>query len=141
MRSGVVPVRRPGRRVELRAGVLRVVGDPRRSRCGAAGRVRAAGMVVVLTGAAPVRYSMGMSETTIETAIRSVYPKISATKLAELVAALGPFLVQPVREVAVEGATGAVDRVEAYGLELETDALGRAVTVYFPLSAEVTKWV
>lgn len=45
-----------------------------------------------------------------------------------------------VTEVEAVGARVQVERVEAYGLRIGLDALGRAVRVEFPDGAEVTEW-
>jgi hypothetical protein len=50
------------------------------------------------------------------------------------------FAPQPVGNVEVVGARVAVERIEAYGLLIQLDALGRAVRVAFPDGAEVTEW-
>jgi hypothetical protein len=55
-------------------------------------------------------------------------------------AILENFATQPVAEVEITGARVAVERVEAFGLRIGLDVLGRAVYVHFPLGAEVTEW-
>lgn len=50
------------------------------------------------------------------------------------------FAVEPVGEVEIIGARVQVEEVEAYGLRIGLDTLGRAVTVEFPDGADVTGW-
>lgn len=77
---------------------------------------------------------MGMSEKAVVEAIRSVYPKISAVKLGELLDVLDEFIPgeSEILEVAVNGTHQAIRSVEIYGLSIGVDANGRAATVAFP---------
>lgn len=80
-----------------------------------------------------------MDVAAVTEAIRSVYPKISAVKLGQLLDALDPFMPDGIGEVSMPDARVPVERVEAYGLEIGLDALGRASAVYFPEGAEIVE--
>jgi hypothetical protein len=74
-------------------------------------------------------------------AIRSVNPRISATKLGELLDAIEELMPGEagIFGVAVEGTRVVVETIEAYGLTIGVDANGRAAEVAFPDGATWTE--
>ncbi|MGI5245433.1 hypothetical protein [Dactylosporangium sp. CA-139066] len=69
--------------------------------------------------------------------LAEVLPKAAHKKIPELAERLAELYPDSIEVVDIEGARVAVETVEAYGLEIEVDALGRASAVYFPNGASV----
>lgn len=74
----------------------------------------------------------------MEARLREILPKSQHEKIGAILDLMDE--ARDVYRVVTYGTAGPVHEIEAHGLEMTVDALGRAVSVTFPAGAEVTEW-